>query len=273
MKKELLKIIADDWSEESDNHPDWIFYRTDEYIRKIIDNPYSIFHPTLANVIKDIFPDLHGKRVCVPSSGDNRAVFAFHLLGAKVTSSDISVRQLANAEATAKKYGWDIEFILDNTMTLEKIEEGAYDWVFTSNGVHVWIDDLMAMYKSIYKILNTTGVYTMCELHPIDRPIDDCFGELKIRKPYGEIGPYFDGVNYHWRTQDYVNAIAEAGLSITHMEEFFDSSENGCYWFSELKRTSMTKDEINRYYDWRINPQAALPQWLSICAMKQMTKV
>jgi len=152
MKKELLKIIADDWSDESDNHPDWLFYRTDEYIRKIIDNPYSIFHPTLANVIQDIFPDLYGKKVCVPSSGDNRAVFAFHLLGAKVTSSDISVRQLANAEATAKKYGWDIEFVLDNTMTLEKIEENAYDWVFTSNGVHVWIDDLAAMYKSICKI-------------------------------------------------------------------------------------------------------------------------
>jgi hypothetical protein len=54
------------------------------------------------------------------------------------------------------------------------------------------------------------------------------------------------------------------------MEEFFDSRENGCYWFSELKRTSMTKDEINKYYDWHINPQAALPQWLSICAMKQI---
>jgi len=34
--------------------------------------------------------ELKGKKICVPSSGDNHVVFAFALLGAKVTSCDIA---------------------------------------------------------------------------------------------------------------------------------------------------------------------------------------
>ena len=187
-----------------------------------------------------------------------------HLLGAKVTSCDISERQLENAEATAKKYGWDIEFVHDNTMTLEKIKSDEYDFVFTSNGVHVWIDDLKSMYENICRILKKSGVYIMYEIHPIGRPFEDCFGELKIRKPYGDIGPLYGEINYHWRTQDIVNAIADSGLRIKRMEEMFNDRETGSFFDT----TGKTPAEIDQIYDWRINPQAALPHWLTICAVK-----
>ena len=38
--------------------------------------------------------DLHGKRACVIGSGDNYAAFALAGLGAQVTSTDISARQM-----------------------------------------------------------------------------------------------------------------------------------------------------------------------------------
>ncbi|WP_028551508.1 class I SAM-dependent methyltransferase [Paenibacillus sp. UNC451MF] len=120
-------------------------YRTEEAIAKIITRPESAFHPTTYLMIQEAFPDLHGKRICVPSSGDNHAVFAFHLMGAKVTSCDISERQLENSANIAHKHGWDIEFICDDTMKLDKIDSGKYDFVYTSNGVHVWINNLNAI--------------------------------------------------------------------------------------------------------------------------------
>src|SRR5690606_36066970 len=112
----------------------------------IIQQPESAFHKTTFAMIRKAFPSLEGKRICVPSSGDNHAVFAFHLMGAKVTSCDISQRQLDNSAAIAREHGWDIEFICDNTMELGKVRNGEYDFVYTSNGVHVWISDLAAMY-------------------------------------------------------------------------------------------------------------------------------
>lgn len=263
--KKVNPIIIENWNKTADG--DWMRYRTDECIQKIIDDPYSVFHPVTLEVIKNAMPELKGKKVCVPSSGDNHAVFAFHLLGAKVTSCDISPRQLEHAETIAKKHGWDIEFIIDNTMTLERLGSEEYDFVFTSNGVHVWIDDLPSMYESIHRVLKKSGVYVMYEIHPISRPMEDCLGEVRIRKPYGEIGPYYE-TNYHWRAQDFVNAIAGSGLCIKRMEEMFDQKETGGCWFNEDKRAQMTREEIDIYYDWHTNPQAAFPQWLSICAAK-----
>ena len=260
MKKANEKIITW-WNKEVDDG----YGLKDDGVKDIINNPYIAFdHPVTLELIRKTFPDLNGVKICVPSSGDNAAVIAFTLLGAKVTSCDISERQLYNAEATAKKYGWDIEFILDNTMTLEKIKSDEYDFVFTSNGVHVWIDDLTSMYANIHRILKKSGAYIMYEIHPIGRPFEDCFGQLKLTKPYDDIGPLYDGVNFHWRTQDIVNAIADSGLCIKRMEEMFNDRERGSFWRIDGK----TPEEIAQYHDWRVNPQAALPQWLSIYAVK-----
>jgi hypothetical protein len=68
--------------------------------------------------------DLEGKRVCVPASGDNTAVFAFHLLGARVTSTDISAEQLKNAQTIALEHGWGIEFICEDN----KDNHQKHDW-------------------------------------------------------------------------------------------------------------------------------------------------
>jgi len=259
MKKANEKII-NWWNNEVANG----YGLKDEQVKNIIDNPARAFDPTTFKVIRKAFPDLSGVKICVPSSGGNEEVVALTLLGAKVTSCDISERQLEKAEKIAKKYGFDIEFVLDNTMTLEKIKSDEYDFVYTSNGVHVWIDDIKLMYENIARILKKSGVYIMYEIHPIGRPFEDCFGELKIKKPYGEIGPYYDGINFHWRTQDIVNAIADSGLCIKRMEEMFNDRETGSFWSVDGK----TEEEIDQYYDWRINPQAALPHWLTICAAK-----
>jgi transcriptional regulator with XRE-family HTH domain len=269
MITEELEKVQKKWDEYSDSW--YLRYRCDETINKIIDDPSSAFHHTVWEKIISIFSSLKGKRICVPSSGDNHAVFAFAILGAKVTSCDISQRQLENAEKIANKYGWDIEFICDDTMHLNKLQSELFDFVYTSNGVHVWISDLNAMYRNIYRILKKSGNSLVYEIHPFCRPFDDSEMKLKIIKPYDWTGPFIDGQDgiprYGWRIQDICNAIFESGLSIRHMEEMF--AEYGTYWFCHREdEYYIPKEEKDKYADWKVNPYAALPQWMMLHLVK-----
>ena len=233
----------------------------------VLSNPASAFYnyDTVWKLISDFVPDLKGKKVLVPSSGNNKAAFAFCLLGAEVTSCDISAKQIENAKAFAEKHRLDVRFQVEDTMQLAGVESDAYDFVYTSEGVHVWIHDLPSMYRNIHRVLKPGGVYINYEIHPISRPFEDKFGELAIAKPYDNIMP---GEKKHWRMQDILNAVCDAGLTLKRLEEMFDEKDRGHFFFYSDKRAKMSQKKIDAYYDWRKNPQAALPHWFSICAVK-----
>ena len=104
MKKARQEVI-DMWDKTSDS--DWYkSYRTEEAINAIIQNPASVFHPTTFSMLNEYLGGFKDKKILVPSSGDNHAVFAFYLLGAQVTSTDISERQIKNAKTIADKQKW-----------------------------------------------------------------------------------------------------------------------------------------------------------------------
>jgi len=259
-------IIRDNWNQWSDTwYPK---YRTEEAISKIIKTPESAFHPITYAMIQRALPNLQDKRVCVPSSGDNHAVFAFHLMGAKVTSCDISEKQLENSSSIAHKHGWGIEFICDDTMKLSNIKSGEYDFVYTSNGVHVWIHDLNAMYQNIHRILKTSGSYIMFDIHPFLRPFGtEASEKITVVKPYDSIGPFGDVPTFKWRIQDIMNAMISSGLNVSHMEEMY--AEDGSFWVDRSdEEKQLSKEELESLCNWQSNPLAALPQWLSIFAVK-----
>ena len=204
----------------------------------------------------------------MPSSGDNHAAFAFHLLGARVTSSDISQRQLDNAQIIAEKHNWDIKFLLDNTITLEASSADSYDLVYTSNGVFVWINDLPSMFENIYRTLKYGGVYISFDIHPFTRPFTDSDpaneSAIIVKKPYDHTDL---GVEKHWRMQDLLNTVIDSGLSIKHINEMYP--EFGTYWFESTGgRDGLTDDELKKLYDWKTNPLAAIPAWLTVVSRK-----
>ncbi|GAA3400618.1 class I SAM-dependent methyltransferase [Paenibacillus hodogayensis] len=260
-------VVKNKWNEWSDS---WYEKkRTDEVIAKIIHDPASAFHRTAYSMIQEAVPDLSGKKVLVPSSGDNHAVFAFHLLGAKVTSCDISEKQLEYAYSIANKYGWDIEFLCEDTMTLSSVTSNEYDFVYTSNGVHVWIHDLASMYKNIARVLKKNGVYMMFDIHPFMRPFGIKAGNhLMVEKPYDVTGPFGEVPTFKWRIQDMMNAIIVSSLNIRRVEEMY--AEDGSFWVDDStdKGDFLSEEELAGYCDWTKNPLAAIPQWLSITAIK-----
>ena len=170
----MTNIAKDNWNSKSDE-----YYKSDIPIyEEIIKNPERAFPVAVYPLIKKYLGDLHGKKVCVPSSGDNVAVFGFYLLGAKVTSCDFAENQLKHPKIFADEHNWDIEFICQDSMKLDKIKNDEYDLIYTSNGVHVWIDDLLSMYKNFYRVLKNGGYNIFFETHPMSRPFDNTTYEI-----------------------------------------------------------------------------------------------
>ena len=258
---EMTERIKAYWNETSDS--EWYrSLRTDERIGKLKENPESAFHPAVYERIRKVFPDLKGRRILVPSSGDNHAVFAFALMGARVTSSDISERQLENASVLAEKMGLDIGFVCDDTTELPHIRDQAYDMVYTSNGTLSWIQDIESMARAVSRVLKTGGYSVIYDMHPFNRPFTgEAWKDPRIVKSYHDVFP-----DLHWRIQDIVNAQIKAGLCIWDMAELPALDASFWYPYAELKNKS--PEELAGINDWEKNPLAALPAWIALISKK-----
>jgi hypothetical protein len=76
-------------------------------------------------------------------------------------------------------------------------------------------------------------------------------------KPYFDSGPFQGSegqINYHWTMADLLNALTDAGLTLSKIRE---TPAKPRYWegWPEL-------------LDWKVNPLAGLPVWLIVAAQK-----
>ena len=258
---EIIDQIKDYWNKTSDS--EWYrSLRTDEKIRHLKEKPESAFHPAVYELIRKYLPEIKDRRILLPSSGDNYAAFAFALMGARVTSADISERQLENAAAIAGQLRLDIEFICDDTMKLSQIHDQAYDMVYTSNGTLSWISDIDSMNRNIYRVLKAGGFYVMYDMHPFNRPFS---GEARkaprIVKSYHDVFP-----DLHWRLQDIINSQIRAGLGICELAEL--PATDASFWFTYDELRQKSPEELDGINDWKKNPMAALPAWVTLISQK-----
>ena len=249
------------WNETSDS--EWYrSLRTDEKVRCLKENPESAFHPAVYELIRKYLPEIKDKYILLPSSGDNHAAFAFALMGAHVTSSDISERQLENALVTAERLGLEITFICDDTMELSRIPDQAYDLVYTSNGTLSWISDLDSMYRNLYRVLKTGGYSIMYDMHPFNRPFSgEAWKDPLIVKSYHDVFP-----DLHWRLQDLINAQIKAGFSICELAEL--PAIDASFWFTYEELQTKSPEQLEGINDWQKNPLAALPAWVTLVSKK-----
>ena len=265
----LTMSIKSYWNGCSDN---W-FVENRRSHESVMINPITGFPIDVYPLILKYMGDIREKKVLVPSSGDNVAVFALHLLGASVTSCDLSEKQIKNAAEIAKENNWDIEFVVQDTMTLDKIGENKYDLVYTSNGAHVWINDMPKMYQNIKRVLKSGGYSIFFETHPMCRPFDMTTYEVKVKQHYADVHIWANDKvpNYLWRVQDFVNAITTNDFVIREMLEFHSHPEDlSCHNYlcvdpDDIEATGKWPGDT---FDWKVNPWAALPSCLSICSQK-----
>ena len=192
--------IVDHWN-RSQQEDGARLQRRRALLEQVIADPYVAFPAA----VRPLLPELAGRTVCIPSSGDNYAAFACHLLGARVTSCDLAERQLNAARSDAQEHGWDIDFRLADSMTLAGVPDGVYDLVYTSNGVHVWIRDLPGMYRQFCRVLKPGGRYVGFDTHPMICPFDDSEDHLSYDYLYSDAQQRkADGGRlYDWRQYPY----------------------------------------------------------------------
>jgi len=239
-----------------------------ESFRYILENPKRAFPNEFNEMLETAFPTLSGIKVLVPSSGDNLAVFALHLLGAEVTSTDISQKQLDNAESIAEENNWKICFVRADSKELAGLPENEFDLVFTSYGAYYWIDDLTTMFGSINRVLKKTGVYCFFE----NQPLKNIFAGTKdkgltILQPYN-IGFSMANPFRFWKNEDYIRSLLKSGFIITDYRDILRYKD--AIPDLAIKNRSFAQREESGYkeYDWRKNVFAALPAWFGICAKK-----
>lgn len=210
----------------------------------------------------ELLKDAAGQRACVLGSGDNLAAFALAGLGARVTSVDISERQLEVARQRAAQLGLAIDFLRADVTDLSALATGAFDLVYTGGHVAVWVSDLRRYYAEAVRLLSRGGLLLITEYHPFRRIWADRLDRLERAWGYFDRAPrYFEvsaelfddatpgtlpSYEFQWTVADHVNAALDPGCELVCLDEFNDAAEG-----------------------WERAPLAGLPLWLLIAARKR----
>jgi len=249
--------LSDDWKALRERDGLW---------RHCSDHPELAFQGAALYLIRTFCGDLQGQRALVIGSGDNYAAFALAGMGAAVTSSDISLRQLDVARQRAVILGLPIKFVRADAAGLDGIPDNAFDLVFSSNGFFVWIAELAQVFASVQRVLKPGGCYIFYDIHPFQRPWADQTGSLVMAQPYGVVGPQPDPQDgtyqFTWTLADLLNPLCESGLVLRRLVE---SPAGSARFWQDYAYEASTDDSLN---DWRKNPRAGLPVWLNVCAQK-----
>ena len=200
------------WAERRDKKGVW---------RKCHRDPTLVLSPTEMGFLSDV----RGRDVCVLASGDNEVVFALAGMGARVTSVDISERQLEKAEERADTLGLSISFVRADVTDLSVLRDNSFDATHTGGGVAVWISDIQKYHAEGVRILKPGGLLIVNEFHPIGAMFSDeePMGRLQ---DYSNRGPFtytsnegFPGTEYHWTVADHIQAVLDAGCFLLKVEE------------------------------------------------------
>jgi ubiquinone/menaquinone biosynthesis C-methylase UbiE len=249
--------------------PDWQKLRDqDQLWRKCPQQPGLAFDGEALAMIGRFVGELRGKRACVIGSGDNYVAFALAGMGARVTSTDISAQQQEVARNRAKLLGLEITFICADAAILEGVGDGEFDLVCSSNGFFVWVAEPGLVFQQVCRVLRPGGFYVFYDVHPFLRPWKDQTTTLEMEKPYMATGPFkheddvLTNYQFHWRISDLINPLLDAGLVLRRLVE--SPAKDASFW----KGSSYLPGVDKGLLDWRQNPRAGLPVWLTVAAQK-----
>src|SRR5512145_115312 len=236
----------------------------DQFWRRCVADPGLAFDGGMWELLQDFIGDVRGKALCVLGCGDGLAAFALAALGAAVTATDISGRQLEVAAARASDLRLAINFQRVDAADLASLGEAQFDLACSTNGFFVWVAQPQQVFSAVYATLKPGGCYIGYDVHPFQRPWKDQATPLEMEKPYTDTGPYQvsgatgTAYRYHWTVSDMVNALAAAGLVLQRILE--SPARDDCFW----RGPSYVPGNDATLIDWHANPRAGLPVWLAL---------
>ncbi len=226
--------MADGWREKADQRGTW---------RKCHCDPALVLSPFEMSFLSDV----RGKDVCVLGSGDNEVVFALAGMGARVTSVDISEKQLEVARERAGILGLAISFLRSDVTNLAGIPEDGFDVVYTGGHVSVWISNICRFYAEAARILRPQGLFIVNEYHPVRLMWHGSDGAAP-RHRYFNRGPYeyrsdagLPQIEFHWTVADHIQAVLDGGCALVKVDEQGEGKEDDDYsrWIPETLPTHL----------------------------------
>jgi len=248
------KVAA--WEERSNREGRW---------DRCHEQPELAFEGGALQLIQEVTGDFCKKKACVIGSGDTMAALALAGLGAEVTSTDISQERLAMGSRRADHLGLSMTFVRADAAHLEPLADSSFDLVCSTNGFFVWIADLKGVFAEVARILKPGGSYVYYDVHAFQRPWKEQLSPIEVEKTYWTTGPFGtqanDSYQYNWTFADLMNPMAEAGLKLVKVLE--SPAGDARYW------QSAGGGGHDGVLDWKTNPRAGLPVWLTMAARKE----
>ena len=234
--------------------------------RRCHKEPELAFEGGALATIREMAGDLRNKQVCVIGSGDNMAAYALSGLGAVVTSTDISEERLKLAASRAETLGVSIDFVRSDAADLGFADDSTFDLVCSTNGFFVWIADLGAVFHEVSRVLKPGGAYVFYDIHPFMRPWKEQVTPIEMAKPYWDVGPFRESADesyeFNWTLADLLNPLVQAGLTLKKVVE--SPTQDPGFW----QGSSDASDINESLLDWKRNPRAGLPVWLTVAASR-----
>jgi ubiquinone/menaquinone biosynthesis C-methylase UbiE len=182
--------------------------------------------------VKPLMGSVGGLRICDVACGQGRAARYLAAQGAQVVGVDLSEKMLAIARRFEDVTPRGIEYHQDDAHQLGSLEDASFDGVLCFQAL-MDIPDLPATLRSVQRILRPGGWFIFSTLHPCYNPppsseipfggttsrvvsgyFDEGYWRSDARPgPPGKVGAY------HRTLSTYVNALADAGLTVERMNE------------------------------------------------------
>lgn len=263
----FFKANQDLWDKFAKMNYESAMYKTKEFLKG---------ETTLNSIELDEIGDVQGKTLLHLQCHFGLDTLSWAREGAIVTGVDFSGEAVQLARNLANEADLKATFIQCNIYNLPDILNEKFDIVFTSYGVHCWLNDLPRWGEIVAHFVKPGGTFYIAEFHPLlwifDWDAEDDFKmvrgyfhnplpiELQVDGSYADGTKFAPQSDYEWAHSmaDVINAIVKSGLRIEFMHEF---DKTPFPQFSFLKQ----KDDGYWYYD---NPDVQLPLVYSIKATK-----
>jgi len=171
----------------------------------------------------NLLGELENKDVLEIGCGGGQSSIGFALRGARATGLDLSDEQLRFARELAAKNGAEVTFLQHDIRDLAPIASTSQDIVFSSFALH-WIEDKLATFKEVNRVLRPKGVLAFSLEHPVFHKIDP--QSLLLTNSYHDTSPFVETRGEHGEITFYrhnvsslVDAVVGAGLIVERILE------------------------------------------------------
>jgi len=154
--------------------------------------------------------------------------------GAKVTCTDISIKQLEIGEKVAAQTGVDIATVCTDMADLSFAASGSFDLVISLSAIN-YAEDYNKVCQEVSRVLKPGGRF----IYSVQHPFLMCVGATELwphenaNPNYSYKGPIqwkwnegdeFVFTTYRMKMSDYINGLADNNLYVRRMEELFPIS-------------------------------------------------